>query len=80
MILRIMLFFQDDYIDLISLDLPITSKLEAYTNANYREGRNKDNTPNYLDPKNVLKKISDCCVVDLKDNSEKLIRQLKIIP
>ena len=73
-------FVQDEYIDLISLNLPIISKLEAYTNANYREGRNKENSLNYLDPKNVLKKISDCCVIDLKDNSEKLIRQLKIIP
>ena len=66
----------NDYIDKIKLKKPNIENLYEFTNATYRESRDKDGKLSFIEPKKILEKIKDCEVINLKDNKLVKISEL----
>ncbi len=69
-------FVSNDYIDKIKLKKPNIENLYEFTNATYRESRDKDGKLSFIEPKKILEKIKDCEVINLKDNKLVKISEL----
>lgn len=65
-------FINQDFKDHLSLNIPDDSKLDNFTDFRFREGRDINNKLSYIDPKNVLKEIKDCKIVDLSVSETKI--------
>ena len=63
-------FVLNEYSNLISLNQP-KQNLSEYTDAKYREGRDKSNKLTYHSPQDVINIIGNCEIIDLKDNQKK---------
>ncbi len=69
-------FVSNDYIDKIKLKKPNIENLYEFTNATYRESRDKDGKLSFIEPKKILEEIKDCEVINLKDNKLVKISEL----
>jgi len=67
-------FVLNEYSNLISLN-QAKQNLSAYTDAKYREGRDKSNKLTYHSPEDVINIIANCEIIDLKDNQKKKISE-----
>ena len=67
-------FVLNEYSNLISLNQP-KQNLSEYTDAKYREGRDKSNKLTYHSPQDVINIIGNCEIIDLKDNQKKKISE-----
>ena len=65
-------FINFDYRNSLSLNFPKRDNLKIYTDAKFRESRDKNNNLNLVDPERVLLEIQDCEVVDLSKKSQNL--------
>lgn len=65
-------FINQDFKDHLSLNIPDDSKLDNFTDFRFRESRDVNNKLSYIDPKNVLKEIKDCKIVDLSVSETKI--------
>ncbi len=67
-------FINFDYKNSLSLNLPKSDNLKLYTDAKFRESRDKNNNLNLVDPEKILLEIQDCKVVDLSKKSQNLTK------
>ena len=67
-------FINFDYRNSLSLNFPKRDNLKIYTDAKFRESRDKNNNLNLVDPERVLLEIQDCEVVDLSKKSQNLTK------
>ncbi len=72
-------FVNNDFIDMLSIKIPDTQNLNRFTDAQFRESRNQNNRLNLIPPKDILKEIKDCEVVDLKYDRNKIIKIIDLI-
>ncbi len=72
-------FVNNDFIDMLSIKIPDTQNLKRFTDAQFRESRNQNNRLNLIPPKDILKEIKDCEVVDLKYDRNKIIKIIDLI-
>ena len=56
-------FINFDYRNSLSLNFPKRDNLKIYTDAKFRESRDKNNNLNLVDPERVLLEIQDCEVL-----------------
>lgn len=71
-------FIQKKLIKKISVKKIFSKNLEKFTDANFRESRNKKGELNYLNKENILKEIKNCLVVDLSTKSRQIKKILKL--
>lgn len=72
-------FINNDFIDMLSIEIPNTQNLTRYTNAQFRESRNQNNELNFVPPNKILKEIKDCEVIDLENDRNKTIKIKELI-
>ena len=69
-------FIANNYIHKIKIKKPKIENLLEFTNATYRESRDKNGNLSFIEPKKILHEIKDCEVIDLKSNKLVKIREL----
>ncbi len=74
--LRNKFFINNDFINKLNIIFPDTKKLNNYTDANFLESRDKNYKKNYVQIENILKEIQSCKVINLKNNSSVLLKDL----
>lgn len=70
-------FISNDYINNIKIKKPNFDNLFEFTNAKFKESRDRNGNKNFLNPESILNEIKDCEVVNLKNN--KLMKISEII-
>lgn len=66
-------FITKSEVEKLNIDLPDVNNLEKYTQSNILESRSNSGALSFLSGEQKLKEISDCKVIDLSDQKEKLI-------
>ena len=56
--------------------IPNIQNLEEFTDATFKESRNKDGNLSLIEPKKILNKIRNCEVINLKNNQLVKINEL----
>ncbi len=69
-------FINNDFINKLNIIFPDTKKLGNFTDANFLESRDKNYKKNYIQTENILKEIQSCKVINLKNNSSVLLKDL----
>tara|TARA_B110000211_G_scaffold234518_1_gene304550 strand:- start:4824 stop:5738 length:915 start_codon:yes stop_codon:yes gene_type:complete len=72
-------FISRDQIHKINLIIPDNINLNSHTNSFIRESRTKKGLLNYLSGKSRIKAIKDCEVINLKDDSKKILKLKNLI-
>ena len=71
-------FIRKDLLKKISVKKINEKELKYHVDANFREGRNKKGSLNYISRDKILNEIKKCYVVNLKNNKKVKIETLKI--
>ena len=69
-------FVSNEHISNIKLKIPNIQNLEEFTDATFKESRNKDGNLSLIEPKKILNKIRNCEVINLKNNQLVKINEL----
>ncbi len=69
-------FISNNYIHKIKIKKPKIENLFEYTNATFRESRDRNGNLTFIEPKKILYEIKDCEVIELKSNKLVKIREL----
>ena len=69
-------FVSNDYVDKLKIKKPNIQNLSEFTNASFRESRNKNGKLTYIEPKKILQHIEECEVINLKNNRLVKIKEL----